>query len=70
MIIMKAWKKYSTLVCCILTCVLLGEFVHFSEAQGTSHFIRVSSSVSALLSANKATPRGINFDVNQSVLDV
>ena len=37
---MKTWKKYSTLVCCIL-CVLLGEFVCFGEAsgeaQGTSH---------------------------------
>ena len=45
-IIMNAWKKYSTLVCCILTCVLLSEFVCFGEAaQGTlvvTYFARVS----------------------------
>ena len=65
---MKAWKKYSTLTCCILTCVLLSEFVCFSEAQGTLHFARVLSSVFALVPANNAMPRG-NFDVNQLVVN-
>ena len=38
---MKAWRKLSTLVNCILTCrFLLGELVCYSEAQQGTHLTR------------------------------